>query len=51
MVISASSASAESEITGGVAAVVLVFSEASIVIFVERIVVPFSLISNVGLPD
>ena len=42
-----SSASVESEITGGVAAVVDVFSDASIVISVERIELPASSISNV----
>jgi len=47
IVISASSASAPSLITGAVAAVVLVFSVASIVIFVDNIEVPHSFMSNV----
>src|SRR5687768_4160013 len=51
IVISASSAREASLITGGVAAVVLVFSDASIVIFVLSIVVPLSLISTVGSPE
>src|SRR4051794_10653671 len=51
MVISASSASAVSEMTAGVAAVVEVSSLASIVSFVERIVVPDSLMSTVGIPE
>ena len=45
----ASSAKLESEITGAVAAVTLVVSEASIVIFVESIVVPASLMSTVNV--
>lgn len=51
MVISASSAKAESEMTAGVAAVVLVFSEASQVSLVLKIVVPASLMSTVGKPE
>ena len=48
IVISASSASDVSEMTAAVAAVVVVFSDASNVSFVERIVVPLSLISTVN---
>ena len=52
IVISASSARAVSLITGGVAAVVLVFSVLSIVSFVLSMLVPASLISTVKiLPD
>ena len=47
MVISESSASAESDITAAVAAVVLVFSVASMVSLVDRIVVADSLMSTV----
>jgi len=50
-VISASSAIAESEITAAVAAVTDVFSDASIVNLVERMELPPSLISTVGIPD
>jgi hypothetical protein len=46
IVISASSAKAESEITAAVAAVVLVSSDASIDSIVDKIVVPLSLIST-----
>ena len=48
IVITAPSANDESEITAGVAALVEVFSVASIVILVESIVVPPSLISTVN---
>ena len=51
MVISASSAKAESDITGGVAADSEVFSPWSIVSLVERIDVPDSLMSTVVVPD
>ena len=51
IVISASSANAESLITAGVAAVVEVFSVASIVNKVDKIEVPPSLISIVVVPD
>ena len=50
IVILASSANEESEITGAVTAVLEVNSVASIVIFVEIILVPPSLISMVGVP-
>ena len=51
IVISASSANVASLITGGVAAVKLVFSPTSIVMSVERIETPLSLISIVGVPE
>jgi hypothetical protein len=47
IVISASSAKAESEITAAVAAVVEVFSEASMLSFVDRTEVPASLMSTI----
>jgi hypothetical protein len=48
MVISASSAKAESEMTAGTAAVVEVFSEASILSLVLSRLVPASLISTIS---
>ncbi|MCY1552481.1 hypothetical protein D9M68_888780 [compost metagenome] len=49
MVISASSARLASEMTAGVAAVVLVFSVLSMVSLVLRIELPFSLMSTVKM--